>query len=118
MECADHGTTEHVLDREGTARCLRCRAGAVVRWRRRAKLRLLEEAGGACIVCGFDRWPAALHFHHVDPSTKRFGIAASGASRSFEALREEAAKCVVLCANCHAAVEAGALELPGVDSNH
>jgi len=116
--CRVHGDTAHVVDRDGTPRCLRCRSESVSRWRRRAKLRLLAEAGGACVACGFDRWPAALHFHHVDPTTKAFGIAAGGMSRSYDVLRAEAAKCVVLCANCHAAVEAGSLELPGVDSNH
>lgn len=116
--CRVHGDSDHVADRDGTPRCLRCRSENVTRWRRRAKLRLLAEAGGACVACGYDRWPAALQFHHLDPSTKAFGIAAGGMTRSYEALRAETAKCVVLCANCHAAVEAGSLELPGVDSNH
>jgi predicted HNH restriction endonuclease len=35
-----------------------------------------------------------------------------GFTRSFEKMREEAQKCVLLCANCHAAVEAGLTELP------
>lgn len=74
--------------------------------------------------CGFSAFAAALHFHHVDPTTKAFGIAHGGMSRSYEALAAEAAKCVLLCANCHAGVEAGVLpeprlaeKLPGEDSN-
>ena len=35
-----------------------------------------------------------------------------GLTRSIAALRQEAAKCVLLCANCHAKVEWGAEELP------
>jgi hypothetical protein len=54
----------------------------------------------------------ALHFHHVDPSEKRFGLGGRGLTRSIDALREEAKKCVLLCSNCHAQVEAGVLALP------
>jgi transposase len=57
------------------------------------------------------RAPAALHFHHVDPAAKAFALAAHGMSRSLERARAEAAKCVLLCANCHAAVESGVREL-------
>jgi len=48
-----------------------------------------------------------MHFHHVDPSTKRFSLGSRGLARAIESLREEAAKCVLLCGNCHAEVEAG-----------
>lgn len=109
--CAAHGEGEHVVDRTGTVRCLACRRAAVVEHRRRTKRRLLEEFGGRCVLCGFDAFPAALQFHHRRPEEKRFGIAHGGMSRSYEALREEASRCVVLCANCHAGVEAGALRL-------
>jgi hypothetical protein len=64
------------------------------------------------LLCGYDRCSAALTFHHVDPSTKKFGIAAGGLARALSKLREEAAKCVLLCANCHAEVEAGISSLP------
>jgi hypothetical protein len=73
---------------------------------------LIEEAGGACVLCGYDAVPAALEFHHVDPTQKRFGLAARGITRAIAELREEAAKCVLLCGNCHAAVESGAVQLP------
>jgi len=35
-----------------------------------------------------------------------------GLTRSIEALRKEAAKCVLLCANCHAKVEWGSDTIP------
>jgi hypothetical protein len=84
----------------------------VAEWRRRAKRRLVEEAGGRCSLCGYDRWIGALHFHHVDPTTKQFGLARRGMTFGMERLRLEAAKCVLLCSNCHAEVEAGMVELP------
>ena len=53
------------------------------------------------------RYAAALQFHHVDPTEKAFALSSRGVTRSLAKAREEAAKCVLLCANCHAEVEAG-----------
>lgn len=110
--CSKHGLTVFARRGTGHAQCLRCRADAVSEWRRRAKRILVEEAGGACSLCGFDGYAGALHFHHVDPTQKRFGLGGRGLARSIETLREEAQKCVLLCSNCHAQVEAGVLALP------
>ena len=67
----------------------------------------MEEAGGRCQLCGYGRYQGALQFHHLDPTTKEFAISRQGVTRAFAELREEAAKCILLCANCHAEVEAG-----------
>jgi 5-methylcytosine-specific restriction endonuclease McrA len=112
--CRTHGRTEFVLEGRGYYRCKRCRMQRVLDWRRRAKLRLIAEAGGCCQICGYDRYSGALHFHHVDPSQKEFGLARRGFTRSIEKMRAEAAKCVLLCSNCHAEVEAGIATLPEV----
>ena len=59
--------------------------------------RLVQEAGGKCAVCGYDRCMLNLHFHHVDPSTKSFNMTmASGKSEA--AYLAEARKCVLVCA--------------------
>ena len=77
----------------------------------------MAEAGGRCQLCGYDRHPAALQFHHVDPSTKGFALGASGLTRALEVMRREAAKCLLLCSNCHAEVEVGFAALPA-DAAH
>lgn len=105
--CSVHGETTFVIERSGRTRCGKCRQARVAEWRRRTKERLVIEAGGSCAVCGYDKYPGALEFHHVDPSQKEFGLSARGVARSLEKLRAEAAKCVLLCGNCHAEVEAG-----------
>jgi transposase len=105
--CKHHGMTTFVLEGRGYYRCMSCRGGAVANWRRRAKLRLIAAAGGCCALCGYDRHPGALHFHHLDPSTKRYTLSRAGHTRSYAEALEEAEKCVLLCANCHAEVEAG-----------
>jgi hypothetical protein len=105
--CDVHGPV--VLIRRGTDgyRCPECRRKAVSARRRRVKQVLVEEAGGACTLCGHARSVAALHFHHVDPAEKAFTVSRHGVTRSLAAARAEATKCVLLCANCHAEVEAG-----------
>lgn len=54
-----------------------------------------------CVDCGYREHPAALHFDHIDPKSKRFSIA-KGLTRSWDAILAEIAKCEVRCANCHA----------------
>jgi hypothetical protein len=49
---------------------------------------------------------------HLDPAQKRFAVSRKGATLGIRTLRAEAAKCVVLCANCHAEVEGGVATLP------
>jgi transposase len=111
LECPRHGCVRHILDGRGYYRCRQCRIEAVVRRRRKVKETLVAEAGGKCRLCGYSRCLAALEFHHLDPASKKFGLARRGA-RSIATLRSEAGKCVLLCSNCHAEVEAGAAKLP------
>jgi transposase-like protein len=113
LVCRRHGLTKHIsIASERRLRCSKCSAEAVARRRRKVKEMLVAEAGGACALCGYRRHPAALQFHHLDPSTKSFGLGVRGITRSLEKLREEAAKCILLCANCHAELEVGAVSLP------
>lgn len=112
LRCPKHGDAPFVRRPDGNYRCSRCQTEAVSEWRRRVKRRLVSRAGGCCQLCGYDRHPAALHFHHLDPSTKEFLVSRNGVTRSLAEARVEADKCVLLCANCHAEVEAGVTELP------
>jgi transposase len=111
MTCPHHGPTVHRVDIRGYYRCVRCGVEAVARRRREVKSILVAEFGGSCALCGYDRDLAALQFHHVDSSTKQFAIAQKGVARSLDKLRAEAAKCVLLCSNCHAEVEHGSVSL-------
>jgi Helix-turn-helix domain len=113
MECSTHGHTEFVRSSGGYYRCGRCRSAAVSKRRRKIKAILLAEAGGACVICGYDRFAGALEFHHLEPSEKLFELSQRGVTRSLEAARAEASKCVLLCSNCHAEVEGGFATLGG-----
>jgi transposase len=113
--CPKHGKTLFVSRPDGGFRCGKCRISAVVDWRRRLKRRLAERAGGACEICGYDRYHGALQFHHVDAELKEFEISRYVSTRSWVELCTEADKCALLCANCHAEVEAEMVELPPRD---
>ena len=106
-ECTRHGRAVFRLDARATYRCVLCSQERVADRRRRVKRILVDEAGGCCAECGYGACCAALQFHHVDPSTKSFSLSRDGVTRSLDRAREEARKCVLLCANCHAEVEAG-----------
>jgi transposase len=112
LTCKRHGEGDFVIEGSGYYRCCRCRQEQVSNKRRRIKALLVQEAGGRCAVCGYDRCMAALQFHHVDPLQKRLGISAQGLTLALSVARAEAAKCILLCSNCHAEVESGAVTLP------
>lgn len=111
-QCKHHGETSFVREGRGYYRCKRCRVEATGRRRQRTKRTLVDEAGGKCVLCGYSRCLRALEFHHLDPKTKEFPLAHAGRTRSIARLRVEARKCVLLCANCHAEVEAGVTAVP------
>lgn len=112
-ECKTHGMTEYILESYSNSyRCKKCRSLNVSNRRRKIKEILTKEAGGECSICGYNRCMAALQFHHLDASEKSFGIAAKGATRSLESLKEEAGKCILLCCRCHVEVEVGITNLP------
>jgi len=107
LRCSKHGHTVFFERPDGGFRCAKCNTAAVSERRRQVKRQLVEEAGGKCRLCGFDEHPAALQFHHRDPATKEFHLSHGGMTRGIGRMRAEARKCVLLCANCHALVEAG-----------
>jgi len=71
--------------------------------RRRAQWYTELKRSLKCERCGYDKHPAALDFHHRDPTTKSFGVGIAAGGGMPEALvRAEMEKCEVLCKNCHA----------------
>jgi 5-methylcytosine-specific restriction endonuclease McrA len=78
------------------------RSESVVAWRKRTKIKLIEYMGGKCCVCGYDKCVGALQFHHKNPNEKDFTI--SGKTLSFDRLKNEVDKCMLVCSNCHAEI--------------
>ena len=82
---------------------------AVESWRKRKKKALVEYKGGKCQCCGYSRCIEALEFHHLDPNIKSFTI--SGKSKSFNSLKSEVDKCILVCSNCHKEIHAGLINI-------
>lgn len=78
---------------------------------RSAKRQRLDDLkAGPCEDCGVSLPPRCMHLHHRDPQTKRAGVAAlvHHYSATIEEIEAEAAKCALLCANCHSLRHDGA----------
>jgi DNA-binding CsgD family transcriptional regulator len=97
------GIRYHVIIKEreklGDEKLKENRVKSVVDWRVRTKQKLVDYKGGECCRCGYKKETKALTFHHLEPNKKDFNI--SGKSWSFERLKKEVDKCILLCANCH-----------------
>jgi hypothetical protein len=63
--------------------------------------------GGACQRCGFSSYIPAMDFHHVNRAEKEHNPQTIINSGNMEKAKAEIDKCVILCANCHRAYEAG-----------
>jgi hypothetical protein len=77
----------------------------VVENRKKIKAKAVNYKGGACCLCGYKQCTRALEFHHVSPNNKSFGIAAAGYTRSWERVKTELDKTILVCSNCHAEIE-------------
>jgi formate hydrogenlyase subunit 6/NADH:ubiquinone oxidoreductase subunit I len=89
----------HWLEKYGLRTSPSPRVKKVVSWRQRTKQKAVEYKGGKCIRCGYSRCIRAMKFHHLDPTQKDFTIA--GKSMSWERIRVELDKCILVCGNCH-----------------
>lgn len=71
----------------------------------KAKLKAIAVLGSKCQRCD-ETHPAALQFHHRDPSTKLFPVTTKQITTPkrfpWEMIVEEIMKCDLLCSNCHA----------------
>ncbi len=92
--------------------CKVCKHESMQKRRQDFKQWCLKYKGGRCIVCGYNKSPRALHFHHLDPNQKDFKISNTrGNVIKRERIVVELDKCVLLCSNCHAEVHDGLLHL-------
>ena len=62
---------------------------------------LVDELGGVCEICGYNKNLAAFTFHHKNRKEKEMNLSRMS-GRCLNRQRKEASVCRLLCANCHA----------------
>jgi hypothetical protein len=85
---------------------------AVSKRRRKLKSLAVELKGGKCQICGYNKYVGALDFHHLNGESKDFDLSTRGLTRSWEKIKDEADKCILVCANCHREIHGGLIRLP------
>ena len=81
-------------------RCSVCNNERMKAKHQQLRIRAIEYGGNKCQKCGYNKCRAALEFHHTDPTKKEIEISRVY-KRSWEMLKLELDKCILLCANCH-----------------
>lgn len=84
-----------------SAYCKECSKSQATERQRNLKFKAIEYLGNKCHMCGYDKCPAALEFHHTDPAEKDFEISKARSTTWSLLITKELDKCVLLCANCH-----------------
>jgi hypothetical protein len=79
---------------------------------KRVNTLIAQFRANGCLLCS-EKTFCCLVAHHVDPRIKTFHIGhARGKKFGHKRVAQELAKCVCLCANCHAKLHAGLVALP------
>ena len=93
--------------------CKKCHNDYSMSRQKNVKKQAVEYKGNKCQICLYDKCINALEFHHRDPSEKEFTIAELKNS-SFNKLKNELDKCLLVCSNCHREIHAGITKLPPI----
>jgi len=91
--------------------CKECNTQNVIKRQRVFKDKCVEYKGGACTLCGYNKCPSALEFHHLDPSKKDFNMSRMRNKTFNKRAMIELDKCIIVCRNCHAEIHVGFVQL-------
>lgn len=70
----------------------------------KATVESLKEKG--CVICGYKRSFRALHFHHIGEKYREISR-----MNGTKKILNEAKKCILVCANCHAEIHEGLIDI-------
>ena len=102
--CEETKDIDQFYDRRGkkggSVYCISCSNEETRNRARKFKIKCVDYKGGKCVKCGYSKFYGALHFHHLDPNEKDFSIA-HAKLKSFENIKNELDKCILVCSNCH-----------------
>lgn len=85
------------------------------RVRQATKAYLIYLAGGKCQCCGYNKCSDALSFHHVDRSTKTYGLSGTRLTYNLSKILRELQKCCLVCHNCHTEIHSGLQACPTIN---
>lgn len=88
------------------SRCKRCHGANKGILADKYKQEGVDYKGSKCVICSYDKCNRALDFHHTDPSKKDFAIS-KFRYQSFNSVKPELDKCILLCCRCHVEVHSG-----------
>ena len=92
--------------KNGSSYCRKCfNSYCVDRWIQKKK-DAVDYKGGKCSKCGYNEHYAALQFHHLNPSEKEYSWNKLRLM-SWDKIKKELDKCIILCANCHSIQHSG-----------
>lgn len=94
-------------DKRPSAYCIDCAIEQTLERTQATKQKCIDYKGGKCQGCGYNKYIGALEFHHRDRVTKSYDISKKLRGHSFEKLKLELDKCVLVCSVCHKEIEAG-----------
>lgn len=87
--------------------CRACFNKDCLKRQQESKILAVQYMGGKCqnpncpVPGGYKRYPGALEFHHTNPKNKDPKIRFRCLRQSFDKLKKELDKCILLCAICH-----------------
>lgn len=71
-----------------------------------------------CVICGFDKHPAAIDMHHIHPEEKENGFGKMyyrNSKKKLLEIIEERRRCISVCSNCHRLIHVKAIVLTKED---
>ena len=79
--------------------------------RRLVKDKIVRLKGGQCACCK-QYYPNAVYdLHHTDPNQKDFNLGNKESTVKLDVCLKEAAKCILVCANCHRMIHSGDIQI-------
>ena len=80
--------------------CMVCHGHYMDRYRVEKRKIAVESLGNKCVDCGNSYPDCVYDFHHIDDKEEHVSVLIRN-NRKIETILNEAAKCELLCANCH-----------------
>ena len=90
--------------------CKKCNDEVAYKKQKELKQRCVDMKGGKCVFCGYNKYVGSMDFHHTDPNEKEYSIS-DLRTYSFDKIKSELDKCILVCRNCHGELHGGIITL-------